>query len=440
MDKYEDFEVVLRQLVQEVCETLAKVEVPRRAWTKIVRRGDGNTSFPQQQRSDVTRLLSGLLMTFHSNPIDTLQRTIDVVCRDHRLSGLLLVDGAGKAITDHQAQQWWATNLAVAFLRGYFARNEHTAFDEDRFENLYRRLVAEVESPFVSVTELSPLINASLDCELIYVSPELVIRKLSIDELEEWLNESLQSPLMLMFGFKSMDPSTLDCAIEITYNKGRYEPWGAIQDINQKVSDLVSTLRLLTDREVHIAFSKETSDSVLHMGGGTFSSHRMRRHGLKAELCPSMQQDIVGTWQRIQSLQPGSATRLALRRWDMTTERLNEDDKLIDYWIALESLFTPDSKQEVKYRASFRTAAYIGDTPQEREEIYTNLKNSYDLRSKIVHGIIPKTKHKSDAEAVKSKLIGKTRSFLRRALLKILNSDQRFEPHLIESKLLRKEI
>ncbi len=143
-----------------------------------------------------------------------------------------------------------------------------------------------------------------------------------------------------------------------------------------------------------------------------------------------MQQEIVNTWGNIQALPANSRIRLALRRWGNLSERFHEDDAMIDYWIALEALFVPESTQEVRYRASLRVAAFIGATTEERVRVYKDLRNSYDLRSAIVHGRVPKSEQKLN-------LIGETRSYLRKALLKVLADYEPFNPESIESNLLK---
>ena len=197
------------------------------------------------------------------------------------------------------------------------------------------------------------------------------------------------------------------------------------------VSDLVTTLRLLTDQSVHVAFTQRQSESVLQPGGGTSSSGRPRILGTKANLGPSMQKEIVDIWNRIRALAANTPIRLALRRWDIVSERFEETDALIDYWIALESLFVPGSTQELRYRASLRIAAFVGQTPEEREQVYKDLKDSYNLRSRIIHGNPPESRERLRP------LIDKTRSYRRRALLSLLSSSDPFDPEEIETRLLK---
>ena len=161
------------------------------------------------------------------------------------------------------------------------------------------------------------------------------------------------------------------------------------------------------------------------------SSLRPRLLGQKANIGVANRQDIIDTWSSIRSLTNESPIRLALRRWNTVFERFDPDDALIDYWIALERLFVPDSSQELRHRSSFRIGAWLGNTPDEREKIYKDLLESYDLRSRIVHGGVPPTKGKTE-------LINITRSYLRRTLVKILSSADTFDPKTIEIERLRR--
>jgi len=169
----------------------------------------------------------------------------------------------------------------------------------------------------------------------------------------------------------------------------------------------------------------------LQHSGGTSFSLRPRLLGQRATIGASHKQDIMDTWSRIRSLPDESPLRLALRRWNSVFERFDENDALIDYWIALEGLFVPDSFQELRHRSSFRIGAFIGDKPDEREKIYKDLLESYDLRSRIIHGGVPTTRRKTE-------LINATRSYLRRALVKILSSLNTFDPRTLEIEILRK--
>jgi hypothetical protein len=60
--------------------------------------------------------------------------------------------------------------------------------------------------------------------------------------------------------------------------------------------------------------------------------------------------------------------------------------KLTFYVIALECLFSSDDKSEVNHKVSERVSHFIGNSPEERVELFKKVKKLYDLRSKFVHG------------------------------------------------------
>ncbi len=80
---------------------------------------------------------------------------------------------------------------------------------------------------------------------------------------------------------------------------------------------------------------------------------------------------------------------LALRRLRDSTERVEPEDKVIDFGIALEALFSK-GPECIRATVSSRGSWYFSDSPLEREKINTLLKNFYDNRSYIVHGNISK--------------------------------------------------
>ena len=82
--------------------------------------------------------------------------------------------------------------------------------------------------------------------------------------------------------------------------------------------------------------------------------------------------------------------RTALNRFAYAYERARPEDKLVDHWIALESLFLGrDERLELSYKAALRMARFLGSSAGEREEIFRKIKKSYSVRSDIVHGKPP---------------------------------------------------
>jgi hypothetical protein len=51
---------------------------------------------------------------------------------------------------------------------------------------------------------------------------------------------------------------------------------------------------------------------------------------------------------------------IAHRRFSQTFERVTDEDRLIDAWVAFEALFLPKQEGELAYRAQMRIARFVG--------------------------------------------------------------------------------
>jgi hypothetical protein len=100
---------------------------------------------------------------------------------------------------------------------------------------------------------------------------------------------------------------------------------------------------------------------------------------------------------------------IALSRFDDAYWRGKAEDALVDAWIALESLFAPPDPGEATYRLALRIAYFLGRTAQQRLAIDKDIRDSYKLRSNVVHG---RSYSRSDLKA----FTDKTSDYLRRAL------------------------
>ena len=149
----------------------------------------------------------------------------------------------------------------------------------------------------------------------------------------------------------------------------------------------VNLLRLLSDSNVFAVF-EETRCRVLHGGHSSVSirpgmNPRMRG-GKESLLDENDANHLKKLWKNVAEGANREKVRLALKRFGDTAERMSAEDKLIDYWIALESLFAPESSSEIRYRAALRIASYLGEG-EERSKIYRDVGLSYDFRSAVVH-------------------------------------------------------
>lgn len=121
-------------------------------------------------------------------------------------------------------------------------------------------------------------------------------------------------------------------------------------------------------------------------------------------------EQLVNIFTAVTGRSEKNSYELALRRFEATYERLDLEDRLIDYWIALEALFG-GGQGEISYRISLRIAVLLTEVGQ-RRELFRRMKQSYEARSRVVHG----SPAKQDLQELLSETEDVLRLSLRRAL------------------------
>jgi hypothetical protein len=213
------------------------------------------------------------------------------------------------------------------------------------------------------------------------------------------------------FGFQ-IAPGVL--AVKAITSGNSYED--AKDRANHKFLSLIRSLHLLKPGSPYVgegvAYQPHISGSrrecwgseALPFGRGSFSSDYEFR---KSE------REVLRRIYRAVSVMPAKA-ELALRRFEMAHSRELDEDRLIDYWIALEALFLKrEERQELSYRAALRMARFLGSSPDERVQIFHKVKRSYSVRSSVVHGDPPP----ADLTEITSFTGDQLRSALRQAVL-----------------------
>ena len=89
------------------------------------------------------------------------------------------------------------------------------------------------------------------------------------------------------------------------------------------------------------------------------------------------------------------------------------EDRIIDQMIAFESLYL-GNEQELTYRLILRTAFLLSKRKDHRSKIFSNLKQAYNYRSRIVHGDNPPNRNELRP------IVHKTEDYLRQSIRRFL--------------------
>jgi hypothetical protein len=111
-------------------------------------------------------------------------------------------------------------------------------------------------------------------------------------------------------------------------------------------------------------------------------------------------QDLYGQLKLVEDMGDSAPynLNLALRSFASSYDRLPalNDTKLVDLITATESLVGTGA--EISFRLSFYIAGILGGTDSERVTIFSEMRDFYDTRNKVVHGGTLETKHRAHLE------------------------------------------
>ncbi len=195
--------------------------------------------------------------------------------------------------------------------------------------------------------------------------------------------------------------------IETKYKHPKYVYSPLTEDFNENpgldallnhaydVFDLViATLRLFKHSAV---YRSHTVTSVMTTFHPFTSRLRTSTHyqtiaiGEKVSISDEEGGELSEIFKYVSSSAKDKRFSLALRRLSLGMERLQNEDKLIDYFIGLESLYSSKSKNSsgsdnLKLNLALSSALVLEDDLENRRKIFDFVMKTYKIRNDIVHG------------------------------------------------------
>jgi len=356
---------------------------------------------------------------------------------------VMLRSGAGETIEEEQQCAHLFDSYLAPFTVAFLKHAAREQCDEVKafsaiYEHLERFLFHYNDLPYSILVQFSNFRSDVLNVEL---EPGIRIRQATTDEQElalrseklplisQFRNAALVDLEMLRYGRFQVDmDSTPYAFLEIDLIYGRdplARPNGAItfDDGYVRSEQLLSGLHLLDNRFV-------VGHSLWYVDTNPFQRFELRRIDYSMRKVPASgpygryvltsehARQLQQIWPMLTRPDRDPRIDLALRRLESTYERKLNEDKILDYWIALEALFLPTQEAELSFRAALRIARYLGESHDERVEIFESVKSSYGVRSKVAHGA------RLRAEADLEGTVLRTGALLRRALVKALTDGQ----------------
>ncbi|MCK4459533.1 MAG: hypothetical protein KAU52_07410 [Methanosarcinales archaeon] len=286
-------------------------------------------------------------------------------------------------------------------LRKIVNKTESFEYNSNVFSEVYSEFESEIHAEKWTVRIIAPLINfemddtATIDVEgmkLAFKNYEIdfsfKIRKIPQNEIAEFLGGKV----------KIISNICIDCYYWVEKDSERApEPTSAFSpefnDLPHAILRRILTmLRLFKEGDVELENYYIKPISFLPRGLQYRFVPNVLRSVYQYKLSNSGRDDFIDFVGKIENVLSEALRKegsdfldFALRYYNFAKERETNEDKLIDYMIVFEALYLTD-KAELAYRISNRVATLLGEDEQNRQEIFSNIKDSYNLRSVLVHG------------------------------------------------------
>lgn len=287
--------------------------------------------------------------------------------------------------------------------------SDKSEFDDEAFDSMYRDLEKFFYSDSIELKAFSPLHNFISEIDDIDLGNGLRIRKINISELDQLLNENemFQNRISLNF----FHPP--EYAMELTFQTEKLleapsigsQPPSSYIDVIERFNKLVTALRLFKAGTVLFSMFKIIPALDVHIIKSVNSNVLARNnllyrksYGQTYILGATEINEFQSFWNKFDHLNQSTKLSMAIRRFNYGYERDRPEDKLLDYMIAFEALFTKTGKNtsEISHKLSVRIARLLKSDYIDRETIMQRMKKFYGKRSGVVHG----DEHELDREVV----------------------------------------
>jgi hypothetical protein len=111
------------------------------------------------------------------------------------------------------------------------------------------------------------------------------------------------------------------------------------------------------------------------------------KSGSLYEFKNSESEEVIQLFSTLESAINVKYFSVALHRYNLAYQRETDEDRFIDYFVSLESLFSMTGERgEVTHRISTRASRVLAQSFEDRQKMQSRIRKLYGYRSGIVHG------------------------------------------------------
>jgi hypothetical protein len=282
-----------------------------------------------------------------------------------------------------------ANEIFSSFLDTYFDNRIDLIFDADHFSKSFKIMMKSIKDEFVETEIFIPIEQFTMAQDFAQLVDDWSIQRVPDERLGELVAYT-------GYGERSPDIGRIQFALikvlrekkEVVRNGERRQQ---VKSKRMDIPDLVVTaFRLLKKgfcslsnwrvKPIDWLFDRR-SRGLGFQNTNIMAPDSLRGYILLEEEIDELK-DLIGL---LKFLAEKEELEVPIRRFIFGIERAKGLDELIDYMIALESLYLRDN-MELKFRFSLRMATFMSKSSIQHGEIFNLMKTAYNVRSKIVHG------------------------------------------------------
>lgn len=386
----ESFRQAIADWLHRALAILEKEDLPSTVATVVRFENDGNSRFVDEEtRIDFKRLVHSCLSEVSGVSIDEIIELAETYSEVGQLmvreiEPVYFDSPTGPAVRAPK-------NILKQFLEIFLERATAPRFDEEAFNTTCRDLEQYLFEPStIQVMILVGLLNVDFKTKDIELGSTATLRQATPEEQAHFVASTVDAGA----------PSWIDApgaVVEMLLTTGDKLPRSEfLKQVWTKPKSICVTvlmaLRLIAPN--YLAEGPYWARSLnpfytLH-GDFSFPTNQRTLPGEHFVVTDDTAATVKDLWADITKAMEDEALKIPFSRLSDTYERTKAADILIDFWIALESLFLrATQKEDLTEIAASAISFYLGRNAAERDTVYSEVKRCYAIRSNTVHGERP---------------------------------------------------
>lgn len=338
-------------------------------------------------------------------------------CVEHLKSDVVVGPHLDRLVgTTMSASRIEASNILKSLMYAMLDDEGRLGFTDERFDGKWRELVSFFGVDRLASKMVAPLPHLVVPAFPLHLNNELVLDRLTDDEVTRCYQvgviqpDSLRFPLIYgevavgirrtMFLPKLIRRGDEPHELPQAGDEGSFGNRPLFRD-DLVIDDVLSALRIFKHTQIRTAGHASWTDSLWLNAGTSYRVLRQWPYWGNFELLEGEVPQFLELWHL---LEEGAARfGFSIHRFNLAFDRGLLADRIVDLVIAAESLFLGNldvqDRGELRFRFALRATKFIEHPNYGEHDVFRVMRRAYDARSAIVHGGSPKDTRLPDNQA-----------------------------------------